>query len=116
MARKREIVPSEAQLWLGVLLDAAFDPTSKTLDLARSAEIANQHAQAQGSRDTLRLTARDGKKQLLSLAGDLTAYPEDYSDQRRAELLLTWSERWVQADDWSRLTARVRKRRQRMAR
>lgn len=115
MGRKREIVPGEAQLWLGVLLDAAFDPTSRTLDLARSAEIANQQAQTSGHRDALRLTARDGKTQLLNLAGDLTGYPEDYSDQRRAELLLAWAERWVQAEDWSRLTARVRKRRQRMA-
>lgn len=114
MPRKREIVPSEAQLWLGVLLDAAFDPTSKTLDLARSAEIANQQAQESGQLDALRLAARDGKTQLLSLAGDLTAYPEDYSDQRRAELLLAWAERWVQPEDWSRLAARVRKRRQRV--
>lgn len=115
MGRRREIVPEEASLWLGVLLDAAFDPTSRTLDLARSAEIANQEAQANGLRDALRLTARDGKTQLLALAGDLTAYPEDYSDQRRAELLLAWVERWVQADDWTRLAGRVRKRRQRLA-
>lgn len=114
MARKREIVPSEAQLWLGVLLDAAFDPTSKTLDLARSAEIANQRAQEVGRRDALRLTARDGKTQLLGLAGDLTAYPDDYSDQRQAELLLIWAERWIQPEDWGRLAARVRKRRQKM--
>lgn len=115
MSRKREIVPSEAQLWLGVLLDAAFDPTSRTLDLARSAEIANRQAQGSGQRNALRLTARDGKTQLLALAGDLTAYPEEYSDQRRAELMLAWAERWVQAEDWSRLAARVRKRRQRNA-
>jgi len=114
MARKREIVPSEARLWLGVLLDAAFDPTSRTLDLARSAEIANHQTQANGPRDALRLTARDGKTQLLALAGDLTAYPEDYSDQRQAELLLAWAERWIQPEDWGRLAARVRKRRQKM--
>lgn len=112
MARKREIVPSEAQLWLGVLLDAAFDPTSKTLNLAHSAEIANRQAQARGKRDALYLTARDGKTQLLALASDLTAYPGDYSDRRQAELLLRWAERWIQPNDWGRLTARVRKRRQ----
>lgn len=114
MPRKREIVPDEAQLWLGVLLDAAFDPTSKTLDLTHSAEIANRQAQESGQRDAMRLTARDGKTQLLALADDLTAHPEEYGDQRQAELLLDWVERWVQPKDWARLQARVRKRRQRL--
>lgn len=114
MARKRSIAPDEARIWLGVLLDAAFDPTTHQLNLARSAEIANQRTRESGMRDALHLTARDGKTQLLALAGDLTAYPDDYTSQREAELLLAWSERWIQPDDWGRLAARVRKRRQKM--
>jgi hypothetical protein len=93
MARKRSISPYEAHIWLGVLLDAAFDQTSRTLSLS----------------------SRDGQTQLLALAGDLTAYPDDYSAQRQAELLLAWAERWIQPEDWGRLAARVRKRRQRLA-
>lgn len=115
MPRKREIVPGEAQLWLGVLLDAAFDPTSRTLNLARSAEIANSTADRLEREGALRLSAQDGKTQLLAIANDLTAYPEEYPPRRAAELLLGWAERWVQPEDWSRLQARVRKRRQRMA-
>ncbi|TDX22937.1 hypothetical protein DFO67_1267 [Modicisalibacter xianhensis] len=111
MARRREIRPGEATLWLGVLLDAAFDPTSKTLNLARSAEIASQAAQDQGMTGALRLTARDGQSQLLALASDFVNYPEEYGDRRRAELLLGWVERWMQPEDWARLQARVRKRR-----
>src|SRR5690554_2338294 len=114
MARQREIQPAEAGLWLGVLLDAAFDPTSKALNLARSAEIANRAAAEQGMTDALRLTARDGQSQLLALAGDFVNYPEDYNDRRRAELLLAWVDRWMQPEDWARLQARVRKRRQRL--
>lgn len=114
MARKRSIAPDEARIWLGVLLDAAFDPTARhQLNLARSAEIANQRAQESGHRDALRLTARDGRTQLLGLAGDLTAYPDDYTSQREAELLLAWCEMWLQPDDWRRLVERVKKRRQR---
>lgn len=114
MARRREIRPEEATLWQGVLLDAAFDPTSKTLNLARSAEIANQAAQSQGMTGALRLTARDGQSQLLSLISDFTNYPEDYSDRRRAELMLDWVNRWMPPEDWARLAARVRKRRERI--
>ncbi|GHB15743.1 hypothetical protein [Modicisalibacter luteus] len=113
MARRREIRPEEATLWLGVLLDAAFDPTSKTLNLARSAEIANQAAQKQGMAGALRLTARDGQSQLLALASDFVSYPEEQSDKRRAELLLGWAEHWMLPEDWTRLAARVRKRRER---
>lgn len=105
MARKREIVPSEAQVWLGVLLDAAFDPTSTTLELKRSADRLNHTGPGHG------WLARHGQTELLAIASDLTQYPHDYSDTRRAELLLAWAERWVQPEDWSRLHARVRKRR-----
>lgn len=111
MARQRHISPLETSIWLGVLLDAAFDPTSKTLNLARSAEIANQVARDQGLVNALHLTARDGQSQLLALASDFVNYPEDFSDRRRAELLLGWVERWIQPGDWTRLSARVRKRR-----
>ncbi|MEQ5770046.1 hypothetical protein NFH98_20965 [Halomonas sp. H33-56] len=114
MSRKREIRPDEVTIWLGVLLDAAFDPTSATLNLARSAEAFNSQARGQGL-DFQPQTARDGLCQLLALAGDFTAYPEDYTDRRRAELLLAWVDRWMQPEDWSRLSSRVRKRRERAA-
>lgn len=115
MARKRSIVPEEADIWLGVLLDAVFDPTTRhQLDLARSADLANQVLLEKGGhREALRrLTARDGKTQLLGIASDLTTYPDDYTSQRAAELLLVWAERWIQPEDWGRFAARVRKRRQ----
>lgn len=110
MPRGKEIRSDEVSIWLGVLLDAAFDPTSKTLNLARSAEIHNARVRDQGLALD-KLTARDGLTQLLALASDFTAYPEDYSGTRRAELLLAWVERWIQPQDWTRLHARVRKRR-----
>lgn len=109
MGRKRVIVPEEASLWLGVLLDAAFDPTSTTLDLKRSADVLNHTGPGHSWQ------ARHGQSDLLAIASDLTQYPHDYSETRRAELLLAWAERWVQADDWQRLQGRVRKRRQRTA-
>ena len=115
MARKRSIAPDESHIWLGVLLDAVFDPTARhQLDLARSADIANQVIQEKsGHREALRrLTGRDGKTQLLGIASDLTTYPDDYTSQRGAELLLAWADRWIQQEDWGRLAARVRKRRQ----
>lgn len=112
MPRKREIRTDEVTIWLGVLLDAAFDPTSTALNLARSAEQANARAKAQGV-GLPRLTARDGLSQLLALASDFTTYPDDYTDRRRAELLLLWAERWMQPSDWTRLASRVRKRRER---
>lgn len=114
MPRKRSIAPDEARIWLGVLLDAAFDPTARhQLNLGRSAEILNQCAQEQGHTSALKLRGRDGSAQLLSLASDLTNYPEDYTSQREAELLLAWCEMWLQPDDWRRLVERVKKRRQR---
>lgn len=109
MGRKRVIAPEEASLWLGVLLDAAFDPTSTALNLKRSADVLNHTGPGHSWQ------ARHGKADLLAIASDLTQYPHDYSDTRRAELLLAWAERWIQADDWQRLQGRVRKRRQRAA-
>lgn len=111
MPRKREIKPSEAGIWLGIMLDAAFDPTSKTLNLARSAEVLNEHARQHGMQDALKLTVRDGQSQLLSLASDFVNYPEDYSDQRKAEMLLVWANQWLQPQDWQRLQERLKKRR-----
>lgn len=109
MGRKRVIAPEEASLWLGVLLDAAFDPTSTALDLQRSADMLNHTGSGHSWQ------ARHGQADLLAIASDLTQYPHDYNDVRRAELLLTWAERWIQPDDWQRLQGRVRKRRQRTA-
>ncbi|MBL73160.1 MAG: hypothetical protein CMF21_00075 [Idiomarinaceae bacterium] len=109
MGRKRVIAPEEASLWLSVLLNAAFDPASTALDLQRSADVQNH---TEPGRDW---QARHGQAELLAIASDLTQYPHDYSDTQRAELLLAWAERWVQADDWQRLQGRVRKRRQRAA-
>ncbi|GHB15532.1 hypothetical protein [Modicisalibacter luteus] len=106
--------PDEAILWLGILLDAVFDPTSKTINLARSAEIANQRARDNSLHRALALRPSDGKSQLLALASDFTNYPEDYPDTQRAELIESWMERWVQPEDIKRLNARVRKRRQRL--
>lgn len=112
MAKPRRVQPSEAKIWLGVLLDAAFDPTTQTLNLARSAEKSNRKAQEQGMPNALKQTASDGQSQLLALASDFVNYPEDHSDARQGELLLAWIERWMQPEDWTRLSARVRKRRE----
>lgn len=110
--RVRTIRGDEVSLWLGVLLGAAFDPTSHTLNLARSAELLNAQAKAGGVTDHVRVSARDGLGQLLSLAGDFVTYPEDYRTSRQAELLLIWANRWLQPEDWNRLQAKVRKRRE----
>lgn len=112
MARKREVVPSEAQLWLGVLLDAVFDPTSQVVNLAAQAEAMNRAAPP---RSPGGWSARMGRSELLAIAGDITDYPDDYPPSRAAELLLMWADRWVVAEDWRRLQGRVRKRRQRVA-
>lgn len=103
------MVPEEASLWLGVLLDAAFDPTSAALDLARSAGVLNHTGSGSGWQ------ACHGQAELLAIASDLIRYPDDYSSTRRTELLLAWAERWIQPDDWQRLQGQVRKRRQRAA-
>lgn len=112
MPRKRDIRSEDAEIWLGVLLDSAFDPTSRTLNLSRSAEILNDCSRQHGMTNALKLTARDGKSQLLALASDFTNYPGDFTYQRRAELLLEWVNRWLQPEDWQRLRERVKKRRQ----
>lgn len=105
--RKREIQPSESSLWLGVLLDAVFNPTSQVMNLASRAEALNRGSKGGWS-------ARIGRSELLAIARDITDYPDDYPPSKAAELLLLWAERWVPPDDWSRLKARVRKRRERM--
>lgn len=107
MGRKRVIAPEEASLWLSVLLDAAFDPTSTVLE--HSANVLNHSGSGDGWQ------AHHAQTDLLAIASDLTQYPHDYSDKQRAELLLAWSNRWIQPDDWLRLQGRVRKRRQRAA-
>lgn len=84
MARKRAIQAAEAHLWLEVLLAYAFGSSP--------------------SQQAARLN-------LLSIAHDATAYPDDIPDVRLAQLLLAWAEQHVSAEDWRRLQARVRKRR-----
>ncbi|WP_163650668.1 hypothetical protein [Modicisalibacter sp. 'Wilcox'] len=110
MPRKREIPTGECQIWLGVLLDAVFDPTSKVVNLSQRAEQMNKEA---GVTPNKGWSAQGGKSELLSIARDITDYPEDYPPKHRADLLLRWANRWVIDEDWSRLKARVRKRRQR---
>jgi hypothetical protein len=48
---------------------------------------------------------------LLGIAHDATAYPDDIPGWRLAELLLRWAEQYVPGEDWKRLQGRVRKRR-----
>ncbi len=112
MARKREIDPLESSVWLGVLLDATFDPTSQVLNLAAQAEAMNREAPP--STPNGGWSARMGRSELLAIARDITDYPDEYPPRRTAELLLMWADRWVPSDDWSRLKARVRKRRQKV--
>lgn len=112
MTRKREIRFDEVDVWLGVLLDAAFDPATQGLRLDQSAAALNAKADTPGLR---KLSGRDGLSQLLALASDFTNYPDDYTDARRSDLLLAWVAMWLQVDDWSRLQGRVRKRRERKA-
>lgn len=84
MARKRAIQVAEAHLWLEVLLTYAF-----------------------GSEPAHRAARLD----LLGVAYDATAYPDDIPADRLAELLLAWAERYVDVGDWQRLQARIRQRR-----
>lgn len=51
----------------------------------------------------------DGSRRNTLVRG-FNAYPEKFSDRRRAEILLGWVERWVLPEDWTRLAGRVRKR------
>ncbi|MGP9576291.1 hypothetical protein ACT3R8_17985 [Halomonas sp. AOP42-C2-23] len=84
MPRPRAIQAAEAPIWLAVLLDYAFSEKS-----AQRAALLD----------------------LLGIAHDATAYPDDIPGWRLAELLLRWGEQYVGADDWRRLQARVRKKR-----
>lgn len=84
MARTRAIQVVEARLWLEVLLAHAF---------------GSLHADRQAQLD------------LLGIAHDATAYPDDIPSWRLAQLLLSWAELHVSADKWRTLQARVRKRR-----
>ncbi len=82
--RPRSIQPREASIWLPVLLEYAFSSS----DTSRAAQL-----------------------DLLGIAHDATAYPDDIPSARMAELLLLWAAYAVPTADWRRLQARVRKRR-----
>lgn len=84
MPRPRALQDAEAPLWLAVLLDYTF---------------SDKNAQ------------RAARLDLLGVAHDATAYPDDIPGWRLAELLLAWAEKYVSAEDWRRLQARIRKRR-----
>lgn len=86
MARIRAIQAAEAHLWLEVLLTYTFSHKSPQIDV---------------------------QLDLLAIAHDATAYPDDIPPVRLAELLLTWAEKHVNGEDWQRLQSRVRKRRSR---
>lgn len=84
MPRIRTIQPTEARLWLEVLL---------------AYSISSLHAQ------------RTAQHDLLDIARDATAYPDNISEERLAELLLGWADKHVSGVVWQRLQARIRKRR-----
>lgn len=84
MSRPRAIQAAEAPLWLAVLLDYSFGDTN---------------------------AQRAARLDLLGIAHDATAYPDDIPGWRLAELLLRWAEQYVSGEDWKRLQARVRKQR-----
>lgn len=84
MPRPRAIQEAEAQPWLAVLLDYAL-----------SEKGVQMNAQLE----------------MLDLAKVRTTDHEAMPDWLLASLLLKWSGRYVPADDWQRLQARVRKRR-----
>ena len=84
MPRPRALQAAEASLWLSVLLDYSFSDTS---------------------------AQRAARLDLLGIAHDATAYPDDIPGWRLAELLLRWAEQYVSGEDWKRLQARVRKQR-----
>ncbi|MGQ7289806.1 hypothetical protein ACUN7Z_19880 [Vreelandella venusta] len=84
MARTRAIQATEAHLWLEVLLTYSFG---------------------------LSPFQRGARLDLLGVAHDATAYPDDIPSDRLAELLLAWAERHVSSKDWQRLQAKIRKRR-----
>ena len=84
MPRPRALQADEASLWLAVLLDHSF---------------SDKNAQ------------RAARLDLVGIAHDTTAYPDDIPGWRLAELLLRWAEQYVPARDWQRLQARLRQRR-----
>ena len=84
MPRPRALQADEAPLWLAVLLDYSF---------------SDKNAQ------------RAARLDLLGIAHDATAYPDDIPGWRLAELLLRWAEQYVPVGDWQRLQARLRQRR-----
>ena len=84
MPRPRALQADEASLWLAVLLDYSF---------------SDKNAQ------------RAARLDLLGIAHDATAYPDDIPGWRLAELLLRWAEQYVPVGDWQRLQARLRQRR-----
>lgn len=86
MPRRRSISHADAGEWLAVLLDHSF--TAK------------------------RVTA-PARLDLLGIAHDATAYPDEIPPAKLAELLLIWSEQHVEPTSWRRLQARMRKRRNR---
>lgn len=88
MPRPRELNAHEVATWLAVMLDAAFDPATQAV-------------------------TPEGQAQLLALASDFTHYPNDFPNQRRAQLLLRWAGIWLPDEWWQRLHGRVRKRRSR---
>ena len=90
MARPRSITPDEVDTWLALLLEATF---SGDIDTPQAARLG-----------------------LLGIASVATQYPYDVPPARQVTLLLTWAEQWISPADWSRLAARVRKRRQRNGR
>jgi hypothetical protein len=89
MPRKRAIEATEAPLWLGVLLDHAF------------------------GENVSQAVSRAARLDLLAIAHDVTAYPDDIPPVRASVLMLEFSEQWLDADDWQRLQARLRQRRRR---
>lgn len=84
MPRPRDIQAAEAPLWLAVLLEYSFSDK----DAQRAARV-----------------------DLVGIAHDTTAYPDDIPNWRLRKLLLRWGEQYVPAEDWKRLQARVRKQR-----
>ena len=84
MARPRSIQADEALQWLLVLLSYAY---------------------------TENAAQRPALLDLWRIGYEATAYPDNISDWRLAELLLRWSEQYVPQEDWQRLQGRVRKRR-----